>query len=181
VTPIDVERLVRTALHEVAPDADVTQLAADASLRETLGLDSLDFLQLVSCSASVPGTADRRGLPRIALAARSRSLATGPRWVSRTDGVLTNVHCDQYGGTAQELPLQGRPARHRPRGAVASSSAPRSQRIGKTTTIRLLAGLLKAERRANRVCGFDCVTTGSGRSGIGYLPGDFVSFARTCR
>lgn len=67
MTPIDVERLVRTALHEVAPDADVTQLAADASLRETLGLDSLDFLQLVELLSERTGQRiDEEDYPRIA-------------------------------------------------------------------------------------------------------------------
>jgi acyl carrier protein len=47
VTTIDTERLVREALHEVAPDADLDTLASDDDLRETLSLDSLDFLALV--------------------------------------------------------------------------------------------------------------------------------------
>lgn len=42
-----IEQLVRTALHEVAPDADLGALRAGDDLRETLHLDSLDFLQLV--------------------------------------------------------------------------------------------------------------------------------------
>lgn len=42
-----IEQLVRTALHEVAPDADLDTLGAGDDLRETLHLDSLDFLQLV--------------------------------------------------------------------------------------------------------------------------------------
>ncbi len=41
------EELVRRALHEVAPDADLDALTPDADLRDTLGLDSIDFLQLV--------------------------------------------------------------------------------------------------------------------------------------
>lgn len=43
----EADRLVRTALHEVAPEADVQNLPAGADLRDELSLDSLDFLQLV--------------------------------------------------------------------------------------------------------------------------------------
>jgi acyl carrier protein len=43
----EAETLVRTCLHEVAPDADLGALPPDADLRETLRLDSLDFLQVV--------------------------------------------------------------------------------------------------------------------------------------
>jgi len=41
------EQLIRAALHEVAPDADLDQLGAGDDLRESLELDSLDFLQFV--------------------------------------------------------------------------------------------------------------------------------------
>lgn len=41
------EQLIRTTLHEVAPDADLDALRPGDDLRETLHLDSLDFLQLV--------------------------------------------------------------------------------------------------------------------------------------
>lgn len=43
----DMEPLIRQCLHEVAPDADLTELTPDDDLRATLGLDSLDFLALV--------------------------------------------------------------------------------------------------------------------------------------
>ncbi|HEX6500590.1 MAG TPA: phosphopantetheine-binding protein [Micromonosporaceae bacterium] len=43
----DADRLVRTALREVAPDADLSRLRPDADLRDALTLDSLDFLRLV--------------------------------------------------------------------------------------------------------------------------------------
>jgi acyl carrier protein len=38
---------VRAVLHEVAPDADLDSLAPDAALRDSLELDSLDFLRVV--------------------------------------------------------------------------------------------------------------------------------------
>ncbi|HEU4423509.1 MAG TPA: phosphopantetheine-binding protein, partial [Pilimelia sp.] len=44
---IDADVLVRAALHEVAPDVDLATLRPEDDLRETLGLDSLDFLQIV--------------------------------------------------------------------------------------------------------------------------------------
>jgi len=47
MTPNDVESMVRTALNQIAPDADLSLLAPDDDLRQSLGLDSLDFLQLV--------------------------------------------------------------------------------------------------------------------------------------
>jgi acyl carrier protein len=43
----EAETLVRACLHQVAPDADLDTLPPDADLRETLRLDSLDFLQVV--------------------------------------------------------------------------------------------------------------------------------------
>ncbi|WP_433087059.1 acyl carrier protein [Dactylosporangium sp. CA-052675] len=49
------EQLVRTALHEVAPDADLDTLHAGDDLRETLHLDSLDFLQLVELLSARTG------------------------------------------------------------------------------------------------------------------------------
>lgn len=63
----DIEALIRQALHEVAPDADVTLLAPDADLRETLGLDSLDFLRLVELLSSRTGRRiDEEDYPRLA-------------------------------------------------------------------------------------------------------------------
>lgn len=47
MTVTGAEQLVRAALHQVAPDADLGTLSPRDDLRETLGLDSLDFLQLV--------------------------------------------------------------------------------------------------------------------------------------
>jgi acyl carrier protein len=43
----DAETLVRAALHEIAPDVDLDSVRPEDDLRETLGLDSLDFLQIV--------------------------------------------------------------------------------------------------------------------------------------
>lgn len=43
----DAVDVVRRTLREVAPEADLAALAADAPLRESLDLDSLDFLQFI--------------------------------------------------------------------------------------------------------------------------------------
>lgn len=47
MTTTEIEEVVRGALHEVAPDASLDDLGRDDDLRETVGLDSLDFLGLV--------------------------------------------------------------------------------------------------------------------------------------
>jgi acyl carrier protein len=47
VNTAETELLIRTVLHQVAPDVDLTELAGDDDIRDTLGLDSLDFLQVV--------------------------------------------------------------------------------------------------------------------------------------
>lgn len=43
----DARELVRTVLHEVAPDADLDTVGAEETLQEALDLDSLDFLNFV--------------------------------------------------------------------------------------------------------------------------------------
>jgi acyl carrier protein len=40
-------QVIEDVLGQVAPDADLTTLAPDADLRDTLELDSLDFLSFV--------------------------------------------------------------------------------------------------------------------------------------
>jgi acyl carrier protein len=47
VTPDLAEAAIKEALGQVTPGADITAIDADASLRETLELDSLDFLRFV--------------------------------------------------------------------------------------------------------------------------------------
>jgi acyl carrier protein len=46
VNDADLERLVRDALHEVAPDVDPASLDAEADFHDDLGLDSMDALNL---------------------------------------------------------------------------------------------------------------------------------------
>ncbi len=47
MSPEELRRAVLTALGEIAPEADLAQLAPDAELRETLDIDSMDFLRFV--------------------------------------------------------------------------------------------------------------------------------------
>jgi acyl carrier protein len=45
--PDEAQKLVRTCIREVAPEVDLNTVSAHADLRDTLHLDSLDFLQIV--------------------------------------------------------------------------------------------------------------------------------------
>ncbi|MDA8074963.1 MAG: phosphopantetheine-binding protein [Actinomycetota bacterium] len=47
MTGEEARQIVRALLHEVAPDADLDNVSSDATLQESLGLDSLDFLAFV--------------------------------------------------------------------------------------------------------------------------------------
>ncbi len=61
------EALIKQALREVAPDADLSRLPPDADLRETLGLDSLDFLRLVELLSERTGhRIDEEDYPQLA-------------------------------------------------------------------------------------------------------------------
>ena len=45
--PAEIKRLILDILGDIAPEADTGALAGDADLRETLDLDSMDFLNFV--------------------------------------------------------------------------------------------------------------------------------------
>jgi acyl carrier protein len=63
----DAENLIRTCLHLVAPEADLAALPTDADLRDTLGLDSLDFLQVVELLSERSGRRiDEDDYPKLA-------------------------------------------------------------------------------------------------------------------
>jgi acyl carrier protein len=47
VTPQQAETAIKETLTQVAPDADAGALAPNADLRETLELDSIDFLRFI--------------------------------------------------------------------------------------------------------------------------------------
>jgi acyl carrier protein len=48
VNDTELRAIVRSALGEIAPEADLASLPDDAELREELELDSMDFLNLVT-------------------------------------------------------------------------------------------------------------------------------------
>ena len=55
MTTESVAATVRGVLHEVAPDADLATLDPQANLRDTLQLDSLDFLRVVELLSEQTG------------------------------------------------------------------------------------------------------------------------------
>jgi acyl carrier protein len=48
VNDAELRAVVRSALGEIAPEADLASLPTDAELREELELDSMDFLNFVT-------------------------------------------------------------------------------------------------------------------------------------
>jgi acyl carrier protein len=65
-------------LHEVAPDADLSTLAPDADLRESLELDSLDFLRVVELLSEQTGHDIREDeYPRLATFASTVEFLNG--------------------------------------------------------------------------------------------------------
>ena len=48
MTRDDARDIVHAVLHEVAPEADLAHLSPDTTMQESLGLDSLDFLDFVA-------------------------------------------------------------------------------------------------------------------------------------
>jgi acyl carrier protein len=56
MTPQRAEAAIKDALAQVAPDADTAALAPDADLRETLELDSIDFLRFIEILSKNTGT-----------------------------------------------------------------------------------------------------------------------------
>ena len=55
MTREEIRHAVLAALADVAPEADLGRLAPDAELRETLDLDSMDFLRVVQRIATATG------------------------------------------------------------------------------------------------------------------------------
>jgi acyl carrier protein len=47
MTPDEARAILETTLREIVPDASLATLDGDADLRQTLELDSLDFVELV--------------------------------------------------------------------------------------------------------------------------------------
>jgi acyl carrier protein len=67
MTPQDARQAVAGALTEIVPDADLDTIPEDASLREELELDSLDFLTFVELlSSRTRARIDETDYPRLA-------------------------------------------------------------------------------------------------------------------
>ena len=74
---VETENLIRTVLHQVAPDADLAELAGDDDIRDTLGLDSLDFLQVVELLSERSGVRiDEEDYPHLS------TLDSGATWLA---------------------------------------------------------------------------------------------------
>jgi acyl carrier protein len=66
-TGSDAVTLVRAALHEVAPEADLDRLRGDEPLQEALDLDSIDFLNFAEAIHERTGLeVPDRDFPRLA-------------------------------------------------------------------------------------------------------------------
>ncbi len=79
MTPEQAEQAIRTALHQVAPDAALDTLGFDDDLRETLGLDSLDFLQVVELLSDRTGVRiDEDDYPQLS------TMGSAVHWLSST-------------------------------------------------------------------------------------------------
>jgi acyl carrier protein len=69
---------IEEVLGRVAPDADLTSLAPDADLRDTLELDSLDFLSFVEgLSKRVGQRIDEDDYPKLATLASASAFIAG--------------------------------------------------------------------------------------------------------
>ncbi len=43
----EIEKIIVSSLKQIAPDTEPSELSPDESIRETLGIDSFDFLQFI--------------------------------------------------------------------------------------------------------------------------------------
>jgi acyl carrier protein len=67
MTPLRAEAAIKEALAQVAPDADTEALVPEANLRETLELDSIDFLRFIEVLSKNTGTRiDEDDYPQLA-------------------------------------------------------------------------------------------------------------------
>lgn len=79
MTPEQASATIKSVLGEIAPDADCEALPDEADIRDTLGLDSLDFLNFVEMLSERAGQRiDEDDYPALAtLASASAFLAKG--------------------------------------------------------------------------------------------------------
>jgi acyl carrier protein len=78
MTPDHAEAAISEALGQVAPGADIGSLPADADLRDTLELDSLDFLRFVEILSERTGERiDEDDYPQLATRASAVKFLSG--------------------------------------------------------------------------------------------------------
>lgn len=78
MTPEQASKTIKSVLSEIAPDADLDALSPDADLRDTLGLDSLDFLNFVEMLSERSGKRiDEDDYPQLATLASGVAFLAG--------------------------------------------------------------------------------------------------------
>ena len=78
MTPAQAETAVKEALGQVTPGVDTGSLAADADLRDTLELDSIDFLRFVEILSERAGERiDEDDYPQLVTVASAVKFLTG--------------------------------------------------------------------------------------------------------
>jgi acyl carrier protein len=78
MTPDQAEAAIAEALGQVTPGIDISSIPADADLRDTLELDSLDFLRFVEILSERTGQRiDEDDYPQLATMASSVKFLTG--------------------------------------------------------------------------------------------------------
>jgi acyl carrier protein len=79
VTPGEARQMIMDVLREVAPDADPDALPEDADIRDSLELDSLDFLNFVEALSKQSGRRiDEDDYPHLATLASGAEFLAGP-------------------------------------------------------------------------------------------------------
>ena len=79
MTPEQARQTIKDILREIAPDSDPETLTDDADLRDSLELDSLDFLNFVEELAQRSGRRiDEDDYPKLATLASGAAFLAGP-------------------------------------------------------------------------------------------------------
>jgi acyl carrier protein len=78
MTPDQAEAAINQALGQITPGTDMGSIPADADLRDTLELDSLDFLRFVEILSEETGERiDEDDYPQLATKASAVKFVTG--------------------------------------------------------------------------------------------------------
>jgi acyl carrier protein len=78
MTPDQAEAVISQALGQITPGVDIGSVPADADLRDTLELDSLDFLRFVEILSEQTGERiDEDDYPQLATKASAVKFLTG--------------------------------------------------------------------------------------------------------